>query len=293
MLNKLAFYTKMGYKLLKREVVNKKDYVKEYDKVAETYKYWLREMGKYTDRIINSKHILEIKEPKILDFACGTGYITRSLLDKDFKGEITAVDFSESMLKEWRGALKQGVNLEHRVNVVHADGIEFLKNTEQRFDIIFFGWALSYFNYKELFSLFNKVLNKGGIVAIITNTQGTLYRMEQIFLKVMKENSKEIVKPMDIRFNLPKGKLGLVKWFEQYGFEALETEDDEVEFLFNKPEELLEWLNKTGALAGTTQIFKNYDGVKDKIIEEIKGEKYKEGRYGINHKFAYGIFRKG
>lgn len=292
MLNKLVFYTKMGYKLLKREVVNKKDYVKEYDKVAETYKYWLREMGKYTDRIINSKHILEIKEPKILDFACGTGYITRSLLEKDFKGEITAVDFSESMLKEWRETLEQGVNLEHRVNVVNADGIEFLKNTEQRFDIIFFGWALSYFNYKELFSLFNKVLNKGGIVAIITNTQGTLYRMEQIFLKVMKENSEEIVKPMDIRFNLPKGKLGLVKWFEQYGFEALETEEDEVEFLFNKPEELLEWLNKTGALAGTAQIFKNYDGVKDKIIEEIKGEKYKEGRYSINHKFAYGIFRK-
>ncbi|WP_055665844.1 class I SAM-dependent methyltransferase [Desnuesiella massiliensis] len=292
MLNKLVFYTKMGYKLLKREVVNKKDYVKEYNKVAETYKYWLREMGKYTDRIINSKHILEIKESKILDFACGTGYITRSLLEKDFKGEITAVDFSENMLKEWRETLEQGVNLGHRVNVVHADGIEFLKNTEQRFDIIFFGWALSYFNYKELFSLFNKVLNKGGVVAIITNTQGTLYRMEQIFLKVMKENSEEIIKPMDIRFNLPKGSLGLIRWFKQYGFEALETEENEVEFLFNKPEELLEWLNKTGALAGTAQIFRNYDMVKDKIVEEIKGEKCKEGRYSINHKFAYGIFRK-
>lgn len=285
MFNKLTFYTKIGYKLLKKDKVNNHDYRKEYNEVSDTYKHWLSEMGKHTDKIINSQYIVKDKELKILDFACGTGYITKALLEKDIKCKITAVDFSEGMLQKWRGLV------EDKVTIIHCDGIEFLKNTEEKFDVIFFGWALSYFNYKELFKLFKKVLNRGGVVGIITNVQGTLYKIEDIFLKVMNENQHCIVKPMDIRLNLPKGKEGLAKWFYRYDFEPLEMGDGEVKFAFNEPEELLEWLNKTGATAGTAKIFNDYNIIKPKLIHEIKREKYKEGKYHINHKFAYGIFK--
>ena len=80
---------------------------------------------------------------------------------------------------------------------VNSEGIEFLRSTDERFDMIYFGWALSYFNYRELFELFKKVLNPKGRVKIITNVQGTLSGIEDIFLKVMYKNQGQVIKPMD------------------------------------------------------------------------------------------------
>lgn len=285
MLKKIVFYTKVGYKLIKKDVINNEDYRKEYNKVSTTYIHWLNEMGQFTDKIINPQYILKDKKLKILDFACGTGYISKSLLEKNIDCEITAVDYSDKMLEKLKN-LKDS-----RIKVVHCDGIEFLNSTEEKYDVIYFGWALSYFNYKELFKLFKKVLNDGGMVGIITNVQGTLSGIEDIFMKVMYKNHEEVIKPMDIRFNLPSGKKGLTKWFNQYGFEKVEVEDGEVLVTFDEPEQLLKWLNKTGAAAGTACIFKDYDLIKDNLIEEIRKAKYKNGKYEINHRFAYGIFK--
>jgi len=286
MINKIWFYSKIGYKLIKKEVVSRDDYKEEYDKVSDTYHFWLKEMSRYTDNIIHSKYIKTDSELKILDFACGTGYITKSLLNKSIKYKITSVDQSNKMLEK----LLNTNDL--RVIAIQSDGIEFLKTTNEKYDVIFFSWALSYFDHNEVLKLFNRVLKPGGTLAIITNVEGTLDKIESIFLKVMSEKQKEVIKPMDIKLNLPKGKKGLVKWCSQYGFKALEVEEGEVFFNFKEPEELLQWLNITGAAAGTRKIFNNYNEVKPLIIEKIKKEKYKNGAYEINHKFAYGIFRK-
>lgn len=286
MINKILFYSKLGYKLLKKEVVSREDYRGEYDKVSDTYAYWLKEMGKYTDNIINSNYIDTDKELTILDFACGTGYITKGLLNKSTKFKITSVDQSNKMLEKLKDISSP------RVTVIQNDGIEFLKASNEKFDVIFFGWALSYFDHDELLKLFNRVLKPEGILAIITNVEGTLDKIEKIFLKVMSENQEQVIKPMDIKLNLPKGKTGLVKWCNKYGFKDLEVEEGEVFFIFKEPEELLQWLNITGAVAGTSKIFKNYNEIKPLIIEKIKKEKYKNGIYEINHRFAYGIFRK-
>ena len=285
MLKKLLFYIRVGCKLMKKDVINNEDYKKEYNKVSGTYNHWLNEMAKFTDKIIKPEYVSKENKQKILDFACGTGYISRSLLHKNIDCEITAVDYSDKMLEQL-----ESLN-DDRVKVINCDGIEFLKNTEEKYDAIFFGWALSYFNYKELFKLFKRVLNRGGIVGIITNAQGTLSDIEDIFMKVMYKNHEEVIKPMDIRFNLPYGKEGLTKWFNRYGFEEMESEDGEVLFTFDKPDELLKWLNETGAAAGTACIFKDYNIVKDDLIEEIRKTKYKNGKYEINHKFTYGIYR--
>lgn len=286
MISKILFYSKLGYKLIKKDVVNRDDYRGEYDKVSDTYHYWLKEMGRYTDNIIHSKYIDADKELKILDFACGTGYITKGLLNKSIKYKITSVDQSNKMLEKLLG-----IN-DLRVTAIQSDGIEFLKTTNEKYDVIFFGWALSYFDHNELLKLFYRVLEPEGILAIITNIEGTLDKIEKVFLKVMSENEMEVIKPMDIKLNLPKGKKGLVKWCNKCRFKVLEVEEAEVFFSFKEPEELLQWLNITGAAAGTRKIFKNYDKIKPFIIEKIKKEKYKNGVYEINHKFAYGIFRK-
>lgn len=273
------------YRFLATDTVNNEDYRKEYNKVSTTYNNWLNEMGQFTDKIINLDHIQKENKLKILDFACGTGYISKGLLEKGINCKITAVDYSDKMLEQFR-YLKDS-----RLKIVHYDGIKFLKNTEEKYDVIFIGWALPYFNYRELFKLFKEVLNPGGVVKIIANIQGTLSEIEDIFIKVMYKNQRKIIKPMDIRFNLPKGKAGLIKWFNQYGFKEVEVQEDERVVVFEEAEELLKWLNETGAVAGTACIFENYDSVKDNLIEEIKKTKYKNGKYEINHKFAYGTFK--
>lgn len=285
MLKKALFYIKMAYKLLKSDVVGKEDYKAEYNKASSTYINWIDEMGKYTDRIIKPEYAPKKDKLKILDLACGTGYISKKLLKENSNWEITSVDFSEEMLSHLRN-LK-----DHRLKVVHSEGIDFLKTTEEKFDIIYFSWALSYFDYRELFNLFKNVLNPGGIIGIVTNVKGTLSGIEDIFLKVMHRNSKDVIKPMDIRFNLPNGKEGLVKWLGKYDFENIEIYEAQVLKSFKEPEELLDWINKTGAAAGTGKIFKDYHRIKSDLVDEIRKTKYKDGKYEINHKFAYGIFR--
>lgn len=285
MINKTRLYAKLGCRFIKKDLVNREDYREEYNKVSGTYNRWLDEMGQFTDKIINPEYMLKGEKLKILDFACGTGYISRRLLEKDLNCEITAVDYSDKMLEELRRTK------DSRIRPVNCDGIEFLRNTRERYHIIYFGWALPYFNYRELFKLFRKVLKPEGTVGIISNVQGTLSGIEDIFIRVMYKNYREVIKPMDIRFNLPNGKEGLVKWFNQYGFEEVEIEDCELVVTFDEAEGLLKWLNETGAVAGTACIFKDYDLIRDNLIEEIKKSKYDNGKYQINHKFVYGTFK--
>ena len=285
MLNTIRLYAHIGYKLLRGEVVDNWDYRNEYDKVADTYDAWLNEMGKFTNRIIKLGHIKKRNNIKILDFACGTGHITKKILEEDIDCEITCIDFSEKMLEN----LKKYEN--NKIKLIHGDGLKYLENCKEQYDMIYFGWALSYFDHKKLFKLFKKVLKKDGYIGIITNTRGTLLGIEEIFLKVMSENQAEITKPMEIKFNLPKGKVGLIKWFKNYGFEMVEIDEGEVVFKFDEAQKLLEWLNKTGASAGTRKIFRDYEDITPKLINEIKNQKFKDGKYEINHKFAYGIFK--
>ena len=53
----------------------------------------------------------------------------------------------------------KGIN-NPRVTVIQNDGIEFLKSTNEKFDVIFFGWALSYFDHDELLKLFKVALTE-------------------------------------------------------------------------------------------------------------------------------------
>lgn len=51
------------------------------------------------------------------------------------------------------------------------------------------------------------------------------------------------------------------------------------------------YFRTSGAAAGTACIFKDYDSIKDNLLAEISKVKYRNGKYEINHKFSYGIFR--
>lgn len=292
MIRKLKLYSKMILKILNKEVVNNIDYKADYNNVAATYQCWLARMGNHTDNIIQSSYIpndyLKVNQQiKILDFACGTGYISRKIIEQNIPCKITAVDISDKMLEQCADLSSKGVKL------VNMDGMDYLNTTKEKYDVIFCGWALPYFQHKLLLEKFKTLLNEDGIIGVIANCKGTLSKMDKVFLNVMKENVELVNKPMNISFSLPKDKNDLIKWFNYTGFKALETGEGEEVVSFDSPDKLLEWLNITGALAGTTYIFKDYESVKANIIDLIKKEKYKNNQYFINHKFVYGLFQKG
>lgn len=285
----LKFYLKLAYMMLTRRLVNKEHYRAAYNEVAKTYEIWLREMGQHTNKIINIDLLKGRTSVKILDFACGTGHISREILKRGLECEMVAVDISENMLEKCQDLSEQGVKL------VNLEGLKYLNEAikdNEKFDMIFCGWALPYFKNSELIKLFQRVLKGDGYVAVIANSQGTLDKMEEIFLKVMEKNPEQIDRPMDIRFNLPKGEKGLVKLFANHGFHPVSIGKGERSFVFSQPEELLDWLNKSGALAGTKQIFKCYGSIQGDLLKEIKKQKGRDDGYSINHKFVYGIFSK-
>ncbi|PKM50283.1 MAG: hypothetical protein CVV02_12390 [Firmicutes bacterium HGW-Firmicutes-7] len=290
MIKKINLYIRMIYKIVKNEVIGNFEYKAAYNDVAMTYQSWLEKMGQHTEKIINPKY-LESKSQnekiRILDFACGTGYISRKIIDLGIPCEITAVDLSDKMLEACADLAEQGVK------IMNIDGLDFLNNTTQKFDVILCGWALPYFQHKELIEKFQRVLSNHGIVGVISNCKGTLDRIEKIFLNVMEEDIENVNKPMNISFNLPKGKATLIKWFARSGFKTLEAGEGETIFSFEDPKKLLEWLSMTGALAGSTHIFNNYELAKNQILNKIKYEKYKDDQYYINHKFVYGLFQNG
>ena len=76
----LFSYLKIIFLYLTGKSVKAQDYKDEYNIVAPTYQNWLKRMKKYTDQIIRADMIIDKEGPLILDFACGTGYITDVLL---------------------------------------------------------------------------------------------------------------------------------------------------------------------------------------------------------------------
>jgi len=287
MMNKLRLYGKLIGSFLTNQVVNSEEYGEEYNDIADTYGFWCDFMGKHVDKIIKLQYIDKKENIRIIDLACGTGYITRRILDKGFKGYIDGVDVSRNMLEKCHDI--KGEN----VRFICEDGIRYLNTEQGPVDAIFCGWALPYLNHKKFLKAAYRVLDDDGIIAVISNSQGTLKGIEEIYLKVMEENIDRVIKPMDARIRLPKGVSGLKNWFKKYNFHPLELGEGEEIIGYDTPEELYAWLIKTGVLAGTNKIFDNMNGIDKQVIEKIKEKKYRDGKYFINHKFVYGIFKKG
>ncbi|MEA3311428.1 MAG: methyltransferase domain-containing protein [candidate division WOR-3 bacterium] len=283
--------TGVYYYLLKRRITGR-DYREAYDAASATYLRWTERMGKHTQKIVK----LEYLNPKqgrveVLDLACGSGCITKKLLERwEAGGElrVTAVDFSLGMLSCARKAIN-----DPRVRFVASEGAEFLKRQKPgTYDAVFFGWALPYFDHAELIPLLYRSLKPGGLAFLISNSKGTLAEMENIFIELMAEHPVEVNKVLDVSFRLPDGERGLSDWFARQGFAVLESGEGEEEVYFDDPRELYRWLCETGALAGAGRIFKDKGIMENAVVEKIRRRRGTGRRYMINHRFVYGIFRK-
>lgn len=288
-------YWKIGWLFLTGRKVDAEDYAASYDTVAPSYDRWTGLMGKNTDKIITPFSSEEIQgDMNILDFCCGTGYITRRILEM-YPGKknlsITGIDVSKGMINRCKADIK-----DKRVLFDVQDGLSFVKSgKDNSFDRIYCGWALVYFNPAEVLGEINRILKPGGTFSLILNGKGTLRGIEEAFLSVMNRYPGEYEKIMDIRLSLPAGKKGLTQWLAP-NFEPLVLDEGEEIVSFDSGENLFNWLSETGAIAGTDKIFKNNSRIKQDLLAEIsKVSGISTGEveeFPVNHRYISGIFRK-
>lgn len=268
--------------------ITPEDYARDYDSAAPTYSRWVQLMRKNTDNLLPVLDRLKGEKAHILDFCCGTGYISEriSKLYGDEKlWSVLGIDISRGMVREAEKRIRNS-----RVRFSVEEGAAFLEKNNEKFDAILCGWALVYFQPRAIISLMASRLKKGALAAVILNARGTLKGVEKAFVKIMRDNPEKYNKIMDIRFSLPSGEKQLSRWFSSCGFKTLESGSGEETAGFETPGELLDWLGETGAIAGTSAIMEDREFMKEAMEKIIEKKFFKNNQYRVNHKFVYGIF---
>lgn len=291
----------MGYghllkKYVNAEILTSEEITGEYSRLIDSYTKWNQAMMKNPEIALDFSRLLDLPGPlKILDFACGMGAITKALVDflkshniEDY--HITAVDGAQQFINHARSAVSS-----NRVDFIHQEGMAFLeKQTEMTYSAIFCGWALPYFPRTPVFRQWARLLHPQGLLALVSNRQGTLKHIESIFLDVMSRNPKEVNKIMNTARNLPKNTHQLSKTARSAGLIPLKATSHSRSFSFTTAEELLDWLLESGALAGVKKIFYDFEKLRPEITEKIAKQCYSiiQGRFEINHDFICALFQK-
>ncbi len=151
---------------------------------------------------------------------------------------------------------------------------------------------MPYYEHKNLISQVYRILKKGGFTAFISNITGTLSGIVGTYIKVMSKNPDYVDKVMDTNFHLPKNVKTMNRWFKEFDLKTYISGEGEEVVYFDNGYQLIDWLKKTGAVAGTENIFSNKDRIIPQIVKEIERRNTQNGKTYINHKFAYGVYIK-
>jgi ubiquinone/menaquinone biosynthesis C-methylase UbiE len=164
--------------------------------------------------LLNEKLIKEDHLGKVLEFGCGTGYFTKTLVEKS--DSVIASDISEEMLLIAKKRLEGLDNLEFR-----NEDCQMTNFVDETFDTIFSGLVLLFVEDKiKALNESHRILKPKGTL-IITNPDPTLlkgFRKLKFFLRSI----------ITYRGNLPPAsflsKKDLIDMFEETGFTVLNLE---------------------------------------------------------------------
>ncbi|NOQ76592.1 MAG: malonyl-ACP O-methyltransferase BioC [Methylococcaceae bacterium] len=116
----------------------------------------------------------------IVDMGCGTGFITQQLIDRDYLGQVIAIDIALSMVQKMKMKLKCFQNVAY----ICADA-EFVPLENHSVDTIISNLALQWCqNLMAVFSGFNSILKKEGQLVFSTFGPRTLQELKQAWSEV-------------------------------------------------------------------------------------------------------------
>lgn len=174
-------------------MIDKKQVTIHFSKNASTYNQYAHVQKNMGDVLIefmlqSNKDILKAKN--ILEIGCGTGYLTRALLELFPFAHITAVDIAPGMITEAQSKIKNS-----SVKFICGDIEEIdLNNT---YDIIISNATVQWFNHmpitiKKLYAS----LNPNGMLCFSTFGEYTFQELNECFVKTRQAMSiKESINP--------------------------------------------------------------------------------------------------
>ncbi|PAB59744.1 malonyl-ACP O-methyltransferase BioC [Anaeromicrobium sediminis] len=197
---------------------------REYDKYANVQKI----MGDKLVNLIDNK-----KVHSILEIGCGTGYVTKKLVNDFPNGSITALDLAPGMIEY----AQERVN-SNKVNFICGD-IESM-DLEGKYDLIISNATFQWFNnLKETVDKLHDLLTPHGIILFSTFGEETFFELKETFLKASTELKIDPILPSQSFFS----KEGLEKELNR---NLQIVESNEVEY-FNDCNEFFLSIKKIGA----------------------------------------------
>lgn len=124
--------------------------------------------------------LFRLQPRRILDVGCGTGWLTRQLMDQYPKAQVYALDLSTGMLNQ----AAQHNRWRRKMGRICGDA-ESLPLRNHQFDLVFSNLALQWCaRLGEVFSEFQRVLNPGGLLMFSSFGPLTLNELRQAWAYV-------------------------------------------------------------------------------------------------------------
>jgi len=124
------------------------------------------------------KHIKEIREPHILDIACGTGDLSFEILRQIPDANITGIDLAKPMLDIFEEKAKERKAL---IAIEEGD-VEALRFADNTFDAITIGFGTRNFTRLDVaFKEIHRVLKPGGIFINLELSKPRTFPMKQFY----------------------------------------------------------------------------------------------------------------
>lgn len=142
---------------------------------ADSYEGWA-EVQKRSSQDLLQHLQQDLKPRRILDVGCGTGILTRMLLEQYPEALLTGLDLAPAMTEACR--TQWPIDSGHQF--VCADAEAFC--SEHLFDVIASNFAFQWFDHKaETIAQLSRQLRSGGMFALSVPVEGTLNELETTF----------------------------------------------------------------------------------------------------------------
>ena len=239
------------------------DVARSYDRLADDYdRSWLVHLRAVTDQLL-ALLPAQLVQGDILDLGCGSGYTSSRLLAAYPERHLVAVDISTQMLAQARRRCPGG-------DFRTADMLAYCRQVPDASQaLVLSAWAIGYSQPVKLLREISRVLAPGGSVLFVTNLADT---MQPVFLAYRRTLARfpERTKGAIVH-HFPPSPAGLADGLRRCGVAVDELLSGEIAIATPAAEDIVDWLLKTGILAGFAEILPIHDDqdVRDYFRQEL------------------------
>ena len=254
------------------------DLARGYDSVSNTYDIeWLYALKPVTDQLL--KILPQFPAGEIYDLGCGTGYTTMALARRFPEHRINGIDVSLGMLTKAAQSC-------HCAFFHHADNLSFLSEqaSESAAGIVA-TWSLgSSSDLPDIFAECRRALKKKGSFAFIINLSDSMAPVSNAFVKCMHRFPGKVSKALLPQY--PKKWDIVENLLEKNSLKTVWMEEGKIDIKPRDPMRPLNWLLKTGVLAGIEAVLQLRT---DKEIAEYFEQELLASEIPLQHHFIAAI----